>query len=93
MNYPTRSGLYRLLSATSTFVNTKIVLFPYGSIVLTSSVTLLRSASKEPSENNNITLKTCVFLPITKYRMVWSKTPFSGALQNSILADGQRYYD
>ena len=46
---PTLSGLYSWLSAKSTLVRTKMVRFPEGSIWLTRSVTLLRSASREPS--------------------------------------------
>ena len=46
----TRSMSCRLASATSTFVSTKIVRLPCGSIFETSSVTLLRSASTLPSK-------------------------------------------
>ena len=46
-----RSGLARFCSAISTFVKTKIVRFPEGSILATTSVTLLRSASTDPSLN------------------------------------------
>lgn len=43
-------GLARFFSARSTLVRTKMVLLPWGSIWLTRSVTILRSASTEPSE-------------------------------------------
>ena len=43
-------GLATFFSARSTLVKTKIVLFPWGSIWLTKSVTMLRSASTDPSE-------------------------------------------
>ena len=46
----TRWGLNWPLSARSTFVNTNIVRFPCGSMLLTKSVTLLLSASKDPSK-------------------------------------------
>ena len=45
----TRCGLMRSRSARSTLVRTKMVRLPWGSILLTMSVTLLRSASSEPS--------------------------------------------
>ena len=47
----TLSGLYKLLSARSTLVRTKIVRCPDGSISVTRFVTLLLSASKEPSKD------------------------------------------
>lgn len=46
-------GLARFFSAKSTLVSTKIVLFPCGSIWLTKSVTMLRSASTLPSGGRN----------------------------------------
>lgn len=45
-------GLATFFSARSTLVNTNIVLFPWGSIWLTKSVTILRSASTDPSKIN-----------------------------------------
>lgn len=42
-------GSVRFSSAMSTFVRTKIVLLPFGSHCATRSVTLLLSASTEPS--------------------------------------------
>ena len=43
-------GLATFFSARSTLVKTNIVLLPWGSIWLTKSVTMLRSASTDPSE-------------------------------------------
>ena len=55
---PTLLGLYRFDSARSTLVRTKMVLLPLGSIWLTTSVTLLRSASSDPSDNVTLVLNS-----------------------------------
>lgn len=83
----TLSGLYKLLSARSTLVNTKMVLLPWGSIWLTSSVTLLRSASRDPSAaGDSYSLTTPSILWVLPVDLILHL--YSGYIYSSVICIG-----
>lgn len=69
-------GLDRFFSARSTLVKTKMVLLPWGSIWLTRSVTMLRSASTEPSarEHTNTMAHKWGYLWDSSVQWLWHPT-------------------